>query len=302
MSAGYLKEIEKLKLMLDFDGFPYEKKIGNSTGIMKKLKNHINWRLTERYNKYDGLQVNRSYDEWRKDLSFPDGKKPRIAMYTCITNNYDIPKDPLINIPNIDYYIFTDSDSEINSQNWKNINIYNLEVEEIVHLDNIQKNRFIKMNPHLFFKDYDYSMYIDGNVTVISDVTPLIKSIDINTGIALHCHNHRNCLYNEAKVLKILGKGNKDKINTQIDKYRHEGFPEQFGLLEATIILVDLKNQNSQIILKSWWEEFLQSESYRDQLSLPYVLWKNNISITTVGTLGGNLYRSSKFFLEHHRK
>lgn len=300
VNLDYLKQIEKIKLMADFDGFPYEKKEGKSVSFITKLKKHASWRLSERYNKYNGLQINRSYNEWQEDLYISEETRPSIAVYTCITSNYDIPKEPLVNLPNIDYYLFTDSETEIKSQNWKYTNINNLEIDEMMNLDNIQKNRFIKMHPHLFFKEYDYSLYVDGNVTVISDVTPLTKSVNQEIGVALHRHNHRNCIYNEAKVLKILGKGNRDKINTQINKYRLEGFPKQFGLLEATIILTDLKNQNSQIILQSWWEEFLESKSYRDQLSLPYVLWKSNAPIKKVGTLGVNLYRSSKFFIEHH--
>ena len=97
-----------------------------------------------------------------------------------------------------------------------------------------------------------------------------------------------------------MGKGDKSKINKQINKYSKEGFPKHYGLLEATIIFTDLRNPKSKVILENWWEEFLKSESYRDQLSLPYILWQQGISTSKADSLGNNLYRSSKFFVEHH--
>ena len=48
--------------------------------------------------------------------------------------------------------------------------------------------------------------------------------------------------------------------------------------------------------------EFVESGSLRDQISLPYVLWKNNINIKQVSTLGNNVYQNSKLFKIDHFK
>lgn len=300
MDEEFFWEVEKVKLMSDFKGFPYEEKNIKVVRKKNKLKTHALWKLTTLYNKYSGDQLNRSYEKWKKDLYFQSFERPKIAIYTCITNGYDMLKEPLFNSPNIDYYVFTDTNIEKKSKNWNIINTNNLKNKELNELDDIQKNRFIKMHPHIFLKGYDYSLYVDGNVTIISDITPLITSISKDVGISLHRHIYRNCLYDEAKVLKILGKGNKKKINKQIKQYNKEGFPKKYGLLEATIILADLKNPKSKLILDSWWEEFVGSKSYRDQLSLPYILWRHGINSSKVASLGENLYRSSKFFVEPH--
>ena len=53
-------------------------------------------------------------------------------------------------------------------------------------------------------------------------------------------------------------------------------------------------------LLEKWWNEFYMSESLRDQLSLPYVLWKNGYSIDQVGTLGNNVYDNTKLQITPH--
>lgn len=118
--------------------------------------------------------------------------------------------------------------------------------------------------------------------------------------MAMFKHHTRDCIYDEEKVCNIYKKGKKEKIKKQIEKYISEGFPKNFGMLEGNVIVTDLKNKNSLKIQNSWWEEFLNSESLRDQLSLPYVLWKLNYRINDIGTLGNDVYRCPKFeFVKH---
>ena len=79
-----------------------------------------------------------------------------------------------------------------------------------------------------------------------------------------------------------------------------EGMPEHFGMYEANIILSDLHNPESQKLLSAWWEEFLASESMRDQVALPYVIWKSGHRCEEVGFLGGSMFRNPKFKKVEH--
>ena len=227
-----------------------------------------------------------------------DYKKVKIAIYTCILGGYDNIQIPLVKFDNVDYYIFTDEIEKYKGYN----NIYNVVKipEKIQNNGNIIANRYIKFHPSEFFKSYDYAIYMDGNVRIVSDIRTFVKRCSIKTGIAMHTHRERNCIYEEAQVCKLLRRGNKNKIDQQIKQYREEGFPAKFGMNEATIIVSDLKNNEASRLLLEWYNEFVKSQSLRDQLAWPYVLWKNNYKIEDVGNLGNDIYKNYKVEMVRH--
>jgi len=226
----------------------------------------------------------------------------KIVIYSCITGNYDNFLSPLIKEKCCDYVIFTNNIEKNNLNEFVSIQkIPNYIIDK--NYDNTLINRYIKMHPHeLFSNSYDFSIYLDGNIQCISDVSNLIFEVNKKYGIALHNHCCRNCVYEEAKILKILGKGNKKKITRQMKEYRENNFPSNYGLLEANVIVTDLHNLKSKEILDSWWDEFLRSDSYRDQLSLPYILWRKKILTSEIGTLGDNVYENPKILKIEHKK
>ena len=120
------------------------------------------------------------------------------------------------------------------------------------------------------------------------------------TGFAMHQHVLRDCIYEEAEACILYGKGNPKKLGEQINRYKQEGFPEKYGMLEATVIIFNLKSQECKKLMSEWWKEFLNSDSKRDQIALPYILWKNKYQISDVGYLGNNVYKNPKFQVESH--
>jgi len=217
------------------------------------------------------------------------GKK-KIAIYVCVTGKYDEILEPYYIDKNCDYYLFTDQD--VKSDIYTILDI----PQDIKRLNNnILINRYIKMNPHkLFGNEYEYSIYIDGNFQQISDLSAFVNNINDEIGISMHKHSIRNCIYDEAKILKIYKKGNPQYIKNQVEEYKKYGFPTQYGMVEAGVIVTHLKNDIAKKILEEWWEEFLKNNSMRDQLSLPYILWKNNIPIEKMATLGYNVFKNPK--------
>ena len=159
------------------------------------------------------------------------------------------------------------------------------------------------MHPYELFdsKEYRYSIYIDGNIQPITNISSFINQINQNIGISMHAHSIRNCIYEEAEILKKLKKGNLKNIDQQIEKYKNEEYPKQNGLAEANVIVSDLKNNNTINIFQEWWKEFLKSSSMRDQLSLPYVLWKNGYKIEDLTSLGKNVFDNPKIIIRKHK-
>jgi hypothetical protein len=215
-----------------------------------------------------------------------------VTVYTCITGGYDQPIKPIY-CPNTEKFVlFSDDLSSSEELEWHGISL-----DKVPGLQpGMNVNRYCKMHPYSIFSGDDYSIYLDGNVQVVSDLTALTEiARRSKVGIAMHRHPMRNCAYVEAEVCIASHRGNPEAIKKQMKKYREEGFPENFGFYEATVIVADLSNQNGKRILESWWDEFCRSGSGRDQLALPYVIWKNGFAMSDIGSLGCNLQFNPKF-------
>lgn len=221
----------------------------------------------------------------------------KIVVYTCITGSYDNIIEPNFKDYNCDYILFSDDMKKNTNSFWEIREIPN-EIKKIEN--NILINRYIKMHPFELFENYDYAIYVDGNVRIISDVNSFIPFVNITTGLALHRHSRRRCLYKEAQFCNIVGKGKKDEINKEIGKIESNGMPKDFGLLECNFIVVDLKSKKAKKILDEWWNEFRLSEAYRDQIILPYIIWKNNLEMNDIGNLGNNIFENPKIRIEKH--
>lgn len=246
--------------------------------------------------------INKYNYEWKiPDNNYVYGdidEEKKFVVYTCVTGNYDNLADPLFVAPNISYVAFTDN-RKLKSDVWE---IRPIDEDIRNRYDNILVNRYYKFHPYILGDVFDYAIYVDGNVQVCSDIRNLNNKLNVKTGIGFHVHSSRNCVYKEAQVCKLENKGNYLKIREQLKKYKEEGFPEKFGMYEANIILTDLKNLNSKKIMELWWNEFLSSKSYRDQLSLPYTVWKLGYKFNDIGILGYNMTKSPKFRKVKHAK
>lgn len=226
-------------------------------------------------------------------------KDKKIVIYSCNVGNYDSIKEPFYKNASCEYIYFTDND-KIKSENWE-IRSIPEEIKRKFNYDGTLINRYYKLNPHIVFPDFDYAIYVDGTVKVVSDLSMFINNIDSTIGIALYRHSVRKCIYDEYEACKILKKGNTEKLKLQLDKYKEEGFPKDYGMLECGLIVSDLINKNSQKIFNQWFNEFIHSASLRDQIALPYILWKNHVETEKIGTLGNNIYNSQKFIVYNHR-
>lgn len=216
--------------------------------------------------------------------------KDKIAVYTCITGGYDSIKEPLYVNPDIDYLVFTDGEVPANSV-WKKFDIN--AIEEIRKLDNKDKNRAIKILPHVFLSGYDYTIYVDGCITIITDMLPVIEHMGSKL-LGVHLHQTRDCIYMEAEGVIHSGRASAELVNKQMSRYKREGYPRHYGLYENTILVRPNRNQRTIKLMDDWWKEYLLL-SKRDQLSLPYVIWKNNVDKNDLYIMGADLNRNPRF-------
>lgn len=209
----------------------------------------------------------------------------RIAVYTAITGNYDLPIEPLYVPQNVDFYIVTDMEISANSV-WKKIDI-NL-IGKISRMDSTRKARFAKIHPHLFFKDYEYSIWIDSNFKAVGDLSKFIKCIGKEIPFASNWHPDRNSIYTELDACVMRKKDDESLLKKQVEFYKKEGMPDDFGLIETNMIVRKHMDCRCISLMEAWWEE-IRRWSKRDQLSLPYVIWKQGYSMKDLGFIGNEV-------------
>lgn len=233
-----------------------------------------------------------------KSLQQPNGfipstntyQLPRIAVYTVSTGGYDQIREPKYVNEGMDYFIFTKSKMKPNSI-WKVLDVGN----RCAGMTAVEQSRFVKTHPHLYFQDYEISIYIDANIQIQKDIRPLIfKMMDNNKIIAIHRHNSRDCIYHEARIAWAQGRAKFMDILKQIIGYCKEGFPRHYGLFENNVIIRFHNNPQCISIMETWWNEII-TKTKRDQLSFVYSLWKNNVNSDFVMSLG-NCSRNSEYF------
>lgn len=219
----------------------------------------------------------------------------KIAIYTTIYGEYDKLLEPYCKPDNCDFYVFSDFKNISDNSTWKYLKTPDI----IKDFSNINKNRYLKFHPHEFFKDYKFSIYVDGNVQIISDLTEYINSIS-KYGISTHLHDSRNCIYDEMDVIQKIGKESKANLKTHKKYILSTGMPHNYGLLQCNVIV---RNHHLPIcisIMEDWWQEF-STYSKRDQISLPHVLYMHNIKAEEIGTLGNSVYLNPSFRIVLHK-
>ena len=101
------------------------------------------------------------------------------VIYTCITGGYDKLRSHTHTNPNWDYVCFTD-DLSMENPSWEIRSLF------FDKLDNVRKQRWHKLHPHMLFPEYEKSIWIDANINVLKKTQrkvlqiAFIKSILMN--------------------------------------------------------------------------------------------------------------------------
>lgn len=191
----------------------------------------------------------------------------KMIVYTAILGKYDELKEPTFISDSIDYVCFTDN-REIRSKHW-NIKYVSLENETNLPL----AVRRFKFFPHKYFPDNEISVWVDGKFAIQDDLREYIKAYLGESHILFFPHPERNCIYKEGEECIRSGKGNPQDIRMQLDYYKKLGYPAENGLIEGGCIVRRHREQDVQNIMELWWRE-INKYSQRDQLSIPYLCWK----------------------------
>jgi hypothetical protein len=212
-----------------------------------------------------------------------------MIVYTAITGGKDSLKEDQVT-GEAKFVAFLENGAD--SDTW--------EVREAT-MDNPDPNRCAKkykVKPHEYFPNEEYSLWIDGTITLLEPPESLIDKYLKDHDIALHKHYMRKCAYEEAVACGSLNLDDQETISKQMAKYYiREGYPRNNGLAECTIIL---RRHTPKIeeLNNLWWEE-ISNGSRRDQLSFNYCCWKLGIEYNK---MEGTVYNSPHFGYTRHLK
>lgn len=135
-------------------------------------------------------------------------------------------------------------------------------------LDNALLSREIKMFPDKYLgSSYDMSVYVDANMVVYGELSELTKYLSEGKSFAVSRHGERTSVREEIDAcVRIVGI-DRDKALAQYNRYVEEGFNDDMGLAECSILVRNHNRKTVVELMSLWWKEFVAGVR-RDQLSL----------------------------------
>jgi hypothetical protein len=184
-------------------------------------------------------------------------------IYTALAGKKSIVRQPWKIDKGWRYICFTDQGEEDIPDPWE---VWPLKK---ISEDPNRNAKQYKILPHRFLPGNSINIWMDANFRIKESLDTLIS----DKGLVLFKHFERNCLYDEAEICKSMNLDNPSIIDSQINRYREEGFPENFGPFPECGIQIRKNSPLNKTFLEFWWSEVIKG-SRRDQLSFMYSVWK----------------------------
>jgi len=143
-------------------------------------------------------------------------KSNRFVVYTAIFGGYDELLEPSCSLDNCDFICFTDQ-ANLKSKVW------DIRYINDKDLPNNMMNRKFKLLPHLYLREYEYSLYIDANIQLVGNPYGLAEKYLKYHNFLTPKHFYRDCVFEEAKECVALGRVGFRKVKKQMKKYRMNG-------------------------------------------------------------------------------
>lgn len=202
----------------------------------------------------------------RMPTEYVMGSKNRKVIYTCIFGKYDDLKDPIVHNPNWDYICFTDQNFKSKVWDVRRIPI------DCLNEDKRKVQRKMKILAHRYLKNYDVSIWIDGNMQLTIDPDEAV-SLYAHNAFSLLAHPERICLYDELDACVRLGKDSAESMDVLRRKFKSEKYPVNNGMAQTGVMIRQHTDDSIHGFCEMWWS-YVRDYSHRDQTVFNYTLWK----------------------------
>ena len=214
-----------------------------------------------------------SLDQYRSDIAaynhVRSNRRPdalRIAVYSCITGDYDSLKMPVLPDPRLDYVLFTDRPRSGGG-------VWQMRPLNTAEACEARASRYVKMNPHRLLPEYDIAVWVDANIMLSGDILPMVETfLTANEAIGAVRHPHRSTIYEEVEACILQQKEKVGILREQVAYARKLGFAHD-DLVEANFLMFKLRDPRAVRFLTAWWAE-LERFSRRDQLGFNLAMQK----------------------------
>ena len=199
------------------------------------------------------------------------------VIYTFVQEYGELPK--IKNFDNdVEYVCFTTDERVYGNRTktypWKIFKVN--EIVEALEFPKLDKKikQFFQINPHLFFKNYNISVYIDSDV--VYDIEPstqeYIRLMDSkHFMLALNsCEN--DCSYRELIKQYKAGLMNKETFEEILQLFSWYRYPKNNGLIEPTIIIRKHNDERTKLVMNKWWN-FIFKYKVSEKLLFNLAIW-----------------------------
>ena len=207
----------------------------------------------------------------------------KIAVITASIGSLDL-YNPIEFHDTVDYHAFVKGPAVHKKDGWIRHEAPNFSVDN--HYKNRRDAKLPKVLPQLVLPGYDYYVWIDCTNKLVVNPKVMIDKYLIEHDIAGFLHD-RKCVYEEIDICKSHKLDHKNRLDKTEEFLKNNKFPTKMRFTENTCrIQRNTPTINNMCLM--WWDLICQFSS-RDQLTLPFALWKNKVEINLMpGKAQGN--------------
>jgi len=178
------------------------------------------------------------------------------VVYTAIIGNYEDLKEPAVISEGWEYFCFTDQ--PLQSKVWKIIPISSTE------LSNQRLARKIKILPHVFLPDSEFTFWLDASFQINIDLDVFWNRY-FKPSLSAPKHPIRQCVYREIASCISNKRGDEEELRRQHDQYKKLQIPDHAGIITSGVLM---RQQTPACVQRcnDWWLE-LSQHSTRDQVA-----------------------------------
>lgn len=208
------------------------------------------------------------------------------VSYSCYFGAYE-PFHPYATLPSetCDRVIFTDRD-DLPAPGCRVVNL----AKHFPDWEPKALSRLPKLCPEVFFPDHDWTFYVDNRARMKFSLEEIVAGLtaergemglDMPAGRYLFKHAERRCAWREAKVCRKMGFMSDAEYEKVKGIFTEAQFPVDQGLYVNTALLQRMGSAEAAHLNLKWMEMFRHDIS-RDQVILPFVLWREGASCQVV--------------------
>lgn len=188
------------------------------------------------------------------------------AIYTCIVGGYDNLAQPEVIDDSFDYILLVPK----GQKSVDRLGVWTIREYDYIGADNTITSRYPKMNSHLVLPEYEYTLWMDGNLIIVDQhfYDSVNLCIDSGSDYAGIKHPLRDCVYDDAVACMHAMRDSFNHIIHAVNFLINQKFPRHYGLMENNVILRrndDKVNEFNEL----WWNLYLNYPR-RDQFVAPY--------------------------------